>query len=400
MRRIRRPTAASAVGIVVLVLVAGAMPLAFLDHRTQPELIATNWVVGLAFLAVGVLVAQRRPELAMGWLMLGVAALQALSELGVLYSVLDYRRHHGRLPLGSLAVVIEPLWLPAFVLLVFTIVLYPAGALPSPRWRWPMRWLAAVTLALWVAACGLIAHTLIAGTVRIEAGGDLYQIDHTTGAWKIVSLLEVLGLVTLVLIVGAWLIRQLTTYRRLTGEARVQQKWIISGAVISILAVATNVLPYPFSSATGQLSVSDFVSFALAALPVAIGVGILRYRLYEIDRIVSRTLAYAILTAMLAATFIGLVLLSTRVLPFSNEVGVAASTLAAAALCNPLRARVQRAVDRRFNRARYDADATVAAFAARLRDALDSDAVELDLLATIKRSIEPSHASIWMRGRV
>jgi hypothetical protein len=127
------------------------------------------------------------------------------------------------------------------------------------------------------------------------------------------------------------------------------------------------------------------------------GVGILKYRLYEIDRIISRTLSYAVVTAILAGTFAGLVLLSTRVLPFSSAVGVAASTLAAAALFNPLRARVQRAVDRRFNRTRYDAEATVAAFAARLRDAVDPDMVEADLLEVVASAVQPAHATIWMR---
>ncbi len=124
-----------------------------------------------------------------------------------------------------------------------------------------------------------------------------------------------------------------------------------------------------------------------------------KYRLYEIDRLISRTLSYAILTALLVGTFVGLVVLTTDALPFSSTVGVAASTLAAFALFNPLRRRVQRAVDRRFNRARYDAERTVAAFAARLRDAVDLDAVQAELLATVRHAVEPSHATVWLRSR-
>jgi hypothetical protein len=130
---------------------------------------------------------------------------------------------------------------------------------------------------------------------------------------------------------------------------------------------------------------------------VAIGIGILKWRLYDIDRLISRTLSYAVLTALLVGTFVGLVALTTDLLPFSSTVGVAASTLAAAALFNPLRIRVQRLVDRRFNRARYDADAAVAAFAARLRDAVDLETVRSELLAAVNRAVEPAHATIWLR---
>jgi hypothetical protein len=125
-------------------------------------------------------------------------------------------------------------------------------------------------------------------------------------------------------------------------------------------------------------------------------VGILKYRLYEIDRIISRTLAYAIVTGLLVGVYAGLVLLATRVLPLSSPVAVAASTLAAAALFSPLRRRVQRAVDRRFNRARYDADQTVAAFAARLKDAVDLDTVRDDLAGAVHQALEPAHVSVWI----
>ena len=130
---------------------------------------------------------------------------------------------------------------------------------------------------------------------------------------------------------------------------------------------------------------------------MAIGVAILRYRLYEIDRLISRTLTYAALTALLLGRFAGIVLLTTRVLPFSSPVAVALSTLAAAALFNPLRRRVQQLVDRRFNRARYDRDKLVAVFGARLRDAVDSDTVVAELTGVAASSVEPAHISVWVR---
>jgi hypothetical protein len=137
----------------------------------------------------------------------------------------------------------------------------------------------------------------------------------------------------------------------------------------------------------------------LAALPVGIGVGILKYRLYDIDRIISRTLAYAIVTGLLGGVYAGLVLLATQVLRFHSTVAVAAATLAAAALFNPVRRRVQRAVDRRFNRARYDADLTVAAFASRLKDAVDLDSVRDDLTCVVTDVLEPVHLSMWVNDR-
>ena len=129
---------------------------------------------------------------------------------------------------------------------------------------------------------------------------------------------------------------------------------------------------------------------------MSIGVAILKYRLYDIDRIISRTLAYALVTGLLIGVYAGLVLLATRVLPLSSPVAVAASTLVAAALFSPLRRKVQRIVDRRFNRARYDADAAVAAFAGRLQDAVDLDAVRADLLGSVMGALEPAHVSVWL----
>ena len=136
---------------------------------------------------------------------------------------------------------------------------------------------------------------------------------------------------------------------------------------------------------------------ALLGLPIGIGIGILRYRLYDIDRLISRTLSYALLTGLLVGVFIGLVLLTTRVLPFSSPVGVAASTLLAAALFSPLRNRLQRLVDRRFNRAHYDAEATVAAFGSRLRDAVDPETVLSELATAAGGSLQPAHVTVWVR---
>jgi hypothetical protein len=181
---------------------------------------------------------------------------------------------------------------------------------------------------------------------------------------------------------------QAASWRRSSGERRQQLKWLLSGtvvcAVLGIWALATN-------SAIWEVAI-----LGLCALPASMGVAILRYRLYDIDRIISRTLAYAVVTGLLIGVYAGLVLLATRVLPLSSPVAVAASTLVAAALFSPLRRKVQRIVDRRFNRARYDADAAVAAFAGRLQDAVDLESVRGDLLGSVIGALEPAHASVWL----
>ncbi len=155
----------------------------------------------------------------------------------------------------------------------------------------------------------------------------------------------------------------------------------------------------PNASTAVKDVVSSVATVALAALPVGIAIGILKYRLYDIDRIISRTLAYAIVTGLLVGVYAGLVLLATQVLAFSSPVAVAGSTLAVAALFNPLRRRVQRGVDRRFNRARYDAEQTVAVFSARLQNSVDLDVVRDDLTSAVRQALEPAHVSVWICHR-
>ena len=192
----------------------------------------------------------------------------------------------------------------------------------------------------------------------------------------------------LLLLAPFWLlfvVRQVQSWRHADGERRQQLKWLVSGAAICMIAVT---IPVAGSALDPQappavIAAASILYGLLAALPVCIGVAILKYRLYDIDRIISRTLAYAIVTGLLVGVYAGLVLLTTQVFRVHTPVAVAVSTLAAAALFNPVCRRVQKAVDRRFNRARYDAGKTITAFAAHLRDAVDLDAVRAGLLAVV-----------------
>jgi hypothetical protein len=394
-RRLASPRLATALGGLAVVLVFGAIPVEALD----PGTIAFNGssdVVSifaslsclLSFAAVGVIVARRQPHNPMGWLLLGVALVWGLSDFGSGYADLDYQYRHGTLPLGHLALLAYSAQSLFYGLLLFPLIIlcFPDGRLGA-RWRWPLRAYAAIC-ALEIAATLSVAIGDYSRRDPLDAAGSLIGLQQPS-QW--VSNVEFFTLLAGFALSIAAVVHQIRSYRRARLERREQLKWLVGGAAIIVLALPT------FIWANAPPLIQDILPLALTAVPVTIGIGILKYRLYEIDRIISRTLSYAILTAVLAGTFAGLVLLSTRVLPFSSEVGVAASTLAAAALFNPLRARVQRRVDRRFNRARYDAEATVAAFAARLRDAVDLDAVQRDLLATVQRAVEPSHATIWTR---
>jgi hypothetical protein len=189
----------------------------------------------------------------------------------------------------------------------------------------------------------------------------------------------------------AGVVSMFVRFRRSGTEQRLQLKWFMYASAVAGLVV------FLTSALTNDPLPAFEIVFPL--IPAAVGIAILKYRLYDVDRIISRTLAYAIVTGLLVGLYAGLVLLATGVLRLHSAVAVAAATLAAAALFNPLRVRVQRMVDRRFNRARYDADQTVAAFAARLQDAVDLDSIREDLAGVIHQALEPSHISVWVSRR-
>ena len=217
------------------------------------------------------------------------------------------------------------------------------------------------------------------------------QSKHLDGAVHGVTAgIQDVVLVTYVLLVISWVVRLLAEYRGSTGDLRQQLKWLMVGGALCVVGILAGAL------LSGLLS--GLLFLGILAFPVCIGIAILKYRLYDIDRLISRTLSYLIVTGLLIGVYVGLVTLTTRALPLSSPVGVAASTLAVAALFNPVRRRAQRLVDRRFNRARYDADATIAAFTAALRSEIDLDRVQSDLVDVVSRSMQPAHVSVWIRS--
>jgi hypothetical protein len=330
--------------------------------------------VSASFGLVGALIAARTRN-RLGWLFLAGALTSAVTVLAAAYA--------GPAPAAQLPGAAWVGWLFCVVLgavgpmFWLTPLLFPDGRPPSRRW-WPV---------VWVAIAGGVGAAVCAAVSGVEFSADFRNLtDPVTIVPPLVTaynLFQEAGL--LVLVVGV--ISMIVRFRRAGTEQRLQLKWFLYASAVAAVVVFTT------SSLTNDPLPEFEAVFPL--IPAAVGIAILKYRLYDIDRIISRTLGYAIVTGLLVGLYAGLVLLATEVLGVHSTVAVAAATLAAAALFAPVRRRVQRLVDRRFNRVRYDADQIVAAFAGRLRGAVDPHAVQADLLTAVNAAVEPAHISVW-----
>jgi hypothetical protein len=344
---------------------------------------------------VGTLLAARRPRNPIGWILLAIIILDSSPNQ---YLILDYRMHHGALPLGWVAVVLEECWPMFLVLITLLLWLFPDGTLPAGRWHRT----AAVALVGWLLV-GLATSSrgvLVAagGDVRIQANGDL--ANPLPGALLVLSVVVIAG--TLAKFSWAvWLVMQIPAYRRASGERRQQFKWLYSGAIIFVAALVIGVFIAPLVVGEvpgwGNQSVIGALTTVGTAAPARLPGG----GSPEVPAVCDRPhhqpggllhadhgLARGRVRRARAAGHPG----AAYLLP----VAVAASTLAVAALFTPVRWRVQHVVDRRFNRARYDADRTVEAFAARLKDAMDLDTVRDDLTGVIRQTLEPTNVSVWL----
>ena len=349
-----------------------------------------NGVVGVVFVAafatVGALLAWKRPGNPIGWLLSATGLAYAVGGVGV------FLAHFPRTL--TLANWLGWIWLLSMGLCVFVVLLFPTGSLPSRRWR-PVAWAAGAGLAGWVLG------NAFAPTIITNSPSEPNPVGVTGPAGDIFKIMA-LGSVVLIAATGLAAVLSLAfRHRHARTAERAQLKWLVYAAALVVAGVLTGLLVMqimgPGDAATNLQNAMS--SGTVALVPVAIGIAVLRYRLYDIDRVVSRTVAYAIVTALLAGIYTGLVLLATEVLRLHTPVAVAAATLAAAALFSPLRRRVQRIVDRRFNRARYDAETTVAAFAGRLTNAVDLDTVRDDLASVVQAALEPAYVWVWTSRR-
>jgi hypothetical protein len=341
-----------------------------------------------AFLVVGCLILVRRPGNLIGWLFTAAGLLTMTGGLVEPYAEYAYVTRPGSLPAPLVAAwVYSWIWLPTIILtLVFPLLLFPTGRSLSPRWR-PVAWVAAATIAGY-AVLGALNPSLelpngriVANPIGVAGVGDVDE--NLLG-----DVLLALTLLTLVAAVCSLVIR----FRRSRGVERQQLKWFTyAGALVLLTPLGSFLLP--------DLGNLPFV--VVIALPIAVGIAILRYRLYDIDRLINRTLVYGLLTATLGLAYALVVLVLGQLF---GKVGgnppswaVAGATLAVAALFQPARRRIQGVVDRRFNRRRYDAARTVEAFSARLRDEIDLDTLSAELLTVVDQTMQPSQAWLWLR---
>jgi hypothetical protein len=341
------------------------------------------WVVFAAYLVVGCLILARRPGNTIGWIFTTVGLLTMIAGLAEVYARYA-NAHPGSLPGPLAGTWIEDwIWIPTILLaLVFPLLLFPTGRSLSLHWR-PVTWLAAGLTAAY-AVLGALSPTLQLPDGRTVANPiGVTSIDLDTG--PLGAVLSGLLLFVLVASISSLIVR----FRRSNGMERQQLKWFTYAGALVLLAPLSN-------SLLGNISY-----VLLLALPIAVGIAILRYRLYDIDRLINRTLVYGLLTALLGSLYVGAVLVLGQVF---GGVGrdppswaVAGATLTVAALFQPARRRIQVVVDRRFNRRRYDAHRTVEAFSARLRDEVDLDALLAELLTVVDQTMQPTRTSLWLR---
>lgn len=352
---------------------------------------ATFAVPVVVFAAVGGLITSRRPNHVIGWL---------LATIGLLFSVVVACSSVARWGLVTnglprkVAVWIDVggnVWVIALGLIGTQLLLrMPDGTLPSPRWRWYSR----ATIAL--IAVALVGMATQTGTVE--------GIDGTTNplASKTLNLLSSVFLVVIVGFVVS-VIALVRRYRRASGHDRAQLRWVAFSGAVFVALYVVNLILLGFvgdTTATGNVLIS-VIQMAFAALPLGIGFAVLRQRLYDIDVVINRTLVYGALTATLAGVYLSSVLLlqvALNTFTAGSGLAVAASTLATAALVRPARARIQRVVDRRFFRRKYDAAVTSAAFGARVRQEVDLDALTTELRAVIAETMQPAHLTLWVPG--
>jgi hypothetical protein len=369
--------------------VAVLVTLSAVNGTFRPDALTDSVPLLLAFatfIVVGALIVGHRPGNAVGWIFAAIALLAVLGALGEEYAIFASARH---LPGPVLAAWFASwAWYPTLALtLVFTPLLFPTGRLLSPRWRL-VAWPAAAVMAA-ITGLAALQQTIELAPGRMVANPfGLAGVENPEDSRLGAVLFPLLG--PLVLAAFASLV---VRFRRSRGDERQQLKWITFAAALLPLTFAGDLLP----DTAGNLLFAVVVSF----LPVAAGVAILRYRLYEIDRLINRTLVYGLVSALLAGVYAALVLvggeLSGGVADDPPSWAVAGATLAVAALFQPARRRIQQVVDRRFDRRRYDAARTVGAFSGRLREELDLDALAAELLAVVERTVQPTAASLWLR---
>jgi hypothetical protein len=392
-RLLTRQTAWSAWGVWCALSIA-ALVLALWGPGASDEAVLGFLLVGYA--TTGVLIASRHPRNAVGWVLLAVAVAFGVQALAEVY--LGTGIDAGRSGVGWVGGWIWHVWI--VVLGVFLPLVFPTGRLLSPRWRW-VAWTGLASLLLSCLGIGLRP-----GPIDLETGPPVVNpLGATVLPARLFETVEDMGMLLLLVAVVGAVAALLDRLRQAHGVERQQLKWFTAAGVLTLTGLAVAglselLLPRPSAEVVGTAAWMTFLAGALLAIPLTVAVAILRHRLYDIDRIINKALVYGALTAALLATYIASVLVLGRILnPLTGDsaLAVAASTLAVAALFRPARRGIQRAVDRRFYRSRYDAARTLEDFTARLRHEVDLDTVHADLRDTAEAAFRPTHLSLWIR---
>jgi hypothetical protein len=390
----------SAFGLTALIAV-GSIVVGFVDDGTRLPPPDTGEVSGpgalsfglmiVAFAGLGALVASRRPRNPIGWILVVSPLCLAFTQVARDWYVHTLFADPGSLPLASgLMWAANWAWIPGFMpLLTLLLLLFPNGAAPSRRWR----------LVGWLAGSGMglliVGYALAPGPLE-----DYPRLDNPIGiggaAGDVLEVFQAVGFPLFALAAIGSMASLVFRFRRSHGVERQQLKWMAAAATLVVVAWMVNAF---FDQALDR-DISLILPLALLALPAAAAVAILRYRLYDLGLVLNRTLVYGALSATLAGAYIGIVLLLQLALePLTSDSGlaIAGSTLAVAALFRPLRGRIQELVDRRFYRRRYDAARTVEGFSARLRDEVELEALNAELRAVVRETVQPAHVSLWLR---
>ncbi|MDQ3910489.1 MAG: hypothetical protein M3305_01625 [Actinomycetota bacterium] len=400
-------------GALSLVLFAANIALSILARNGQaPSTWGTGGLVGnllifmpfLAFPIVGTLVASRRPNNPIGWICLATGIFWVLAFLTGTYGVYGLVVNPGSVSFpAQIGTLTEWLWIPAVGLLgIYLPLLFPDGRLPSRRWR-PLAWFAGAVILLVSAAT-----ILTPGPLPDLGEGVRNPFGLEGQPWLADAGIVLLPLFFLCILASA--LSPILRYRRSGGEQREQIKWLAFAASLAGLGLMSSLVstlifaPGTFTGAEQPLLLGllqDAVTISYASIPVAMGFAVLKYRLYDIEVVINRTLVYGSLTAMLILVYvcgvISLQYLLRLLTGQESNLAIVVSTLGIAALFNPLRRRIQSFVDRRFYRRKYDAAKTLEAFGIKLREETDLESISDDMMAVVKQTMQPAHISLWLR---
>jgi hypothetical protein len=380
-------------GLIVVCICLGFLLWPVSEGALIPLVLST----AIPFATVGAIVASRRPHNPVGWLFIAFGAAATIRFSGSQYATYALLTHPGSLPAGDLiASLAIHLWHPALGLLIFSFLLFPHGRLLSPRWR-TVAWVSAISCVTALIS-GMLEHEFLyeytwpedMSFVKPLFTGRVAEVAATVFWYSSMVILAML------FASGGSLVFRL---RRSSGEERQQLKWVVYSVALLALAVPSTILVIIILQSLEGVRV--FFAMLFPLIPISVGMAILRYRLYDIDLLINRTLVYGSLTATLIALyFVGIVVLQRVFVLLTGQqstLAVVASTLLIAALFTPLRRRIQSFIDRRFYRKKYDARKTLEAFSTQLRNATDLEALGDDLVGVVRETMQPAHVSLWLR---